>query len=259
MRHVTNILPIAKPNAIGQVVEHHAVAIAIIAHVGRQQRRVTTTHQSLRAAPRLPPGDRQLQLLALHHLGWDDHTIAELREKGQESVCAGRVAQQGAVGELHAASIDRAAHERVSQRIAPPLAAAGGCCRGCLPRCLPMRLMRRCNKADQRHGQCRKHRPRGPLWVRCHVRIFMATGNVAGMKRARTSTHPPSGGTPIAPAGSPTVYTLPQPSATACDGCRVGTKVLILSRASRGDPYSARYPSDFSPERRASYASPGYG
>ena len=119
MRHIAHVLPVAEADAIGQVVQHDPVAVAIVPHIGGQQRGVATPHETLGTAPRLPPGDLQRQLFALHHARRNHHALTKLREERQKPVGIGAVAQQRAVGQLQSTARNRARHERVGRRITP--------------------------------------------------------------------------------------------------------------------------------------------
>jgi hypothetical protein len=111
MRHIAHILSVTQTNAIGQVVKHHPVAIAVVAHIGGQQRGISASHQALRTAPRLPPRDPEGELLTLYHARRDHHALTKLRQKREESAGVRLVAEQGAVGELPAAQRDGARHQ----------------------------------------------------------------------------------------------------------------------------------------------------
>jgi hypothetical protein len=112
--------------------------------------------------------------------------LTQLRQKRQKAMRVGGVAQQRAVGELYAATIDRATHQRIGQRIAPCLLRAGWCRRGRLS--LRLGSMPERREGEHHDGQRRQRRSRRPQWIRGHVRLSMASGNVAGGQHARTSS-----------------------------------------------------------------------
>src|SRR5688500_12331003 len=121
MRHVADLIAVAEPDDVREVVLDDAEMVAVIADIRRQQQGVTTPHDPLLAQVGSTPVDFQRQLVRLDDLRRLGKAFAELCQEGEVPSRGRLVVHQLGVSELLGAALGRTRHEPQCSRIVPRL------------------------------------------------------------------------------------------------------------------------------------------
>ena len=98
MRHVPDLVALADPDDVAEIVGDDAEVVAVVVDVGGQERAVAPAQDDLLAPVRGAPIHFHPQLVGLDQPGRLGQSLAHLRQEEHESVRPGPVARERGVG-----------------------------------------------------------------------------------------------------------------------------------------------------------------